>query len=156
MCSSDLSQDMGRVVEWREVAAYAYFLHYILIDEHRMPEEVGTLHNAVSHSVYFVEIADYSHLRVGEYAKHKLHSKGVVRDRLHPYYRLFSCRLVSEFTVREGYFFENTFCEKGVIFVAAHIKQLILDRRTSTIDDKNFHNGRKFSKKSLTLAPNLD
>ena len=150
------SQNVGRVVERGEVAADSDFLHHVLIYENGVLKEIRTLHDTVTDSVDFLEIADYPDLRVGKDTEHKLHTEGMVRYRLHPHYRLFSSWLMGKFAVREGYFFEITFCEKGIVFVAAHIKQLILDRRTSTIDDKNFHNGGKFSKKSRTFAHYLD
>ena len=108
----------------------------------------------MSYGVDFVEIRDNAVFRIGQHGENHLHTDGMVRNALYLNYRGLSGRLMSYFTVRQRDFFEITLRLKRIILLAAHIKKLVLYGRTSTIYNKYFHIGRKFNKKSRTLAQN--
>ena len=128
------SEDVGRIVKWGIVAADGYLLHHILIDESRTAEEVSSLDDAVTHSIDLLEAGNHTADRIGQGGENHLHSLCVIGDRRDFDHRLLSYRLVGDLAVRKGYLFKVSFGEKAVIALAAHIKQLILDRGTSAID----------------------
>ena len=71
--------------------------------------------------------------------KHNLHSDRVVRDRKILHNLLLTRRSVLEPSAFKADFLNYTFGQKGVNVIVLHVKQLVLDRRASAIDNKNNH-----------------
>ena len=76
---------------------------------------------------------------VDEGIEHYLHSDRVVRNRKILHDLLLAGRSVLESSAFKAYFLYYTLGQKGVNVIVLHVKQLVLDRRASAIDNKNNH-----------------
>ena len=133
------AKQVGGIVERCEVAADFNLLQHIVIDKATSVEEIGTLHDAVTHCIYIIERIEYAMHGVDKGVHHKFHSEFVVRNGQCLFERLLARRLVSDVSFGETDFLHQTLCLDGIVVGALHIEQLVFDRRTAAVDNKYDH-----------------
>ena len=75
--------EVCRVVERSKVAALLEHLQYLFVKYHALVELLASVHHAVTHGVYFLQVFDGSNLGVCQQAEDKLHSLGMLGDVVH-------------------------------------------------------------------------
>ena len=136
------TQQVRRIVERGEVAAEGDLLEDVVVHEDRAGEEVAALDDAMAHRLDVLEGLQNARLRVRQGFQDELHAHFVVRNRevLHDF--VLTGRSVLEDAGREADLLGNTLRDDVEHVVALHVQQLVLDGRTSTIDDKDNHIGQ--------------
>lgn len=115
------AEKVGRIVERGEIAAYFYLAEHVLIDYGAAGEIIGALHYSVAHRLDVVETLQDSVDGIDKRIENEFHSHLMVRN------------------FGKAYFFDQALGQKFIDFFVLHVKQLILDGRTSAIDYKNYH-----------------
>ena len=126
-------------MERGEVAAEIYLADDILIHDGAAREEIGSLHDPVAYRLDVIKRLQHAVLFVDQSVKHDLHTDGVIRYRKILDHLLFPDRSVLESAAFQTYLLYNTLSQKFIDIIILHVKQLVLDRRTTTIDNKNNH-----------------
>ncbi|CDA93373.1 putative uncharacterized protein [Bacteroides sp. CAG:709] len=122
------TQDMGRIMQRCEIAAYLDLLHDILIDKSAGREILTSMHNSVAHSLDVVKRLQNAMLAICKCLKDKLHSHLVVRNRNILYDFLLTGSGMLETSHFQADLFYDTFSQDIINLIALHIKKLILDR----------------------------
>ena len=133
------TEDVGRVVERREIAADLDLAHHVLIHDRTSGEEIGTLDDAVADGLDVLEGGKHARLRGDKLVQDELHTDFVVRNREFLAHVFLAGRLVGQDTHREADFLDETFREQVIHVVVLHVQQLVFDRIAAAVDYQNDH-----------------
>ena len=128
------TEQVGGIVQGREIAADLYLLQHVVVDERTSREEVRTLYDTVSYGLDIVEASEHTVPGINEGLQQELHSDLMVGYRLFHTIRLLACRLVRQFPFGKAYLLHDALGKKFIDFIALHIEKLVLDRRAAAID----------------------
>jgi len=128
------AEKVGRIMEWREIAADFYLFDDIIVDKSTSGEEISPLHDTVSYCLDVVETLENPVLRINKSVKDQFHPDLVVRNRQSLAERLLACRFMGYASVRKGDLLDEAFGQKFINIVPLHVKKLILDGGAAAID----------------------
>ena len=127
-------------MERSHVTAFAYAFNHLLIDESAAEEFLTSVNHPVSDCFDVLEGIEDSDFLVKESLKHCLDSDGVVCNRHFALNFLLPGSLVLDTADFHSDTFHQAFGKEIIDIVVLHIQQLVLQRRTSTVKNKNYHN----------------
>ena len=111
----------------------------VVVHEDGAGEEVAALDDAVAHRLDVLEGGEDARLRIREGRKDEFHAHFVVGNRNVLHDLVPAGRGVLEDARREADLLGDTFRDDVVDIVVFHVEELVLDGRTSAIDDKDDH-----------------
>ena len=133
------AEEVGRVVQRGEVAAEGDLFDDIVIDEGAAGEEIAALDDAVADGVDVFEGLEDAGAGSGKGFEDELHADFVVRDGQVSDDLVPAGGGILENTFGKADLFGDTLCDDIEDVGALHVKQLILDRGASAVDDENYH-----------------
>ena len=133
------AQQVRRIVERGEVAAEGDLLEDVVIHEDGAGEEIAALDDAVTHRLDVLQGLQDARLGIRQGFQDELHAHFVVcnRDVLHDFVP--AGRSVLEDAGGKADLLGDTLRDDVEHVVVLHVEQLVLNGRTSTIDDKDDH-----------------
>ena len=128
------TEQVGGIVQGRDIAADLYLLQYVVVNERTSGEEVRTLYDTVSYGLDVVEAAEHTVPGIDESLQQELHSDLMVGYGLFHTIRLLAGRLVRQPSFGKAYLLHDALGKKFIDIIALHIEKLVLDRRAAAID----------------------
>ena len=133
------AQQVSRVMERGEVAAEGDLLQDVVVHEDGAGEEIAALDDTVAHSLDVLEGREDARLGIREGRQDEFHAHFVVGNRNVLHDLVTAGRGVLEDARREADLLGDTFRDDVEHIIVLHVEELVLDGRTSAIDDKDDH-----------------
>ena len=118
-----------------QISTFLYFRNDIIVYELAAEEFLAAMYHTVSHSLDILKGSEGSVFLVEKGVKDSLYAHGMVRDRHFPDIFFFSGCLVLDAAGFHSDSFHKAFRQEVEHFIAFHIQKLVLQGRTSTIQN---------------------
>ncbi len=140
---------VGGVVERRYGEQLLYPVFYLLVDDAAVGEVLAAVSHAVAYGRQLVERCYHAVPGIGQRIQHQTDAGGVVCDRQMLFERSLAGGLVCQIAFGHADALDQTLGQQ-LVFVAAQVEYLILDRRAAAVENQYNHFRKVFS---ITVRP---